>query len=228
MNEHEAVQANAAELALGVLSGSERADTLAHLETCHACRALVEDLSDVADGLLLVAPEAEPPAGFESAVLARVGERTPLRRRRWMLAGAAAATALVLAVGGFALGRQRQGSRLDREYADALKELGGQALAAATLVDAQGSRAGQLFLYQGRTSWVFVTVADPGAAGTYAVEFLWADGHRSQVRGLVVHDGRGSLGATTTLRLRDLRGVTLVDAGGRPAYRGRFHADHTQ
>jgi hypothetical protein len=224
MNGHDALHANAAELALGLLSGGERAEALAHLDGCQSCRTLVEDLSDVADGLLLLAPEHEPPAGFESAVLARVGERPARRRRRWLLPAVAAVVAAILGVSGFVAGRQRQGSRLDREYADALKQLGGQALAAATLVDAGGTRAGQLFLYQGRTSWLFVTVADPQAAGTYAIELLWEDGHRSRIPGLVVQGGRGSLGATTTLRLRDLRGVAVVDSAGTAVYRGRFHS----
>jgi hypothetical protein len=227
MNGHDDVHANAAELALGLLSGDERAEALAHLEGCHSCRALVEDLSEVADGLLLLAQEAEPPAGFESAVLARVGERGRSRFRRWRVGLAvAAAVAMITGVTGYVVGHERPGGRLDREYADALKQLGGQALAAAPLVDAQGDAAGQLFLYQGNTSWVFVTVADPGTSGTYAVEFLWADGHRSRVPGLVVKSGRGSLGATTTLRLRDLRGVALVDGAGRPVYRGRFRESH--
>jgi hypothetical protein len=138
----------------------------------------------------------------------------------------AAAVAVITGVAGFVVGHQHSGGRLDHEYTEALKQLGGQALAAAPLVDEHGDAAGQLFLYQGRTSWVFVTVADPGTSGTYAVEFLWADGHRSRVPGLEVKDGEGSLGATTSLELRDLRGVALVDAEGQPVYRGRFHETH--
>jgi hypothetical protein len=65
----------AAEVALGVLSGSERADALAHMEHCVGCRALVESLAQTGDSLLLLAPEADPPMGFESRVAARVGEQ---------------------------------------------------------------------------------------------------------------------------------------------------------
>jgi len=60
------------ELALDVLPGDQRAALLAHLEECAACRRLLDELSESADGLLLAAPEVVPPAGFEDRVLARV------------------------------------------------------------------------------------------------------------------------------------------------------------
>ena len=62
------VREAAAELVLGTLDGERRAATAAHLATCAACRSEVEDLTRVTDALWLVAPEAEPPAGFESRV----------------------------------------------------------------------------------------------------------------------------------------------------------------
>ncbi|HEV2368250.1 MAG TPA: zf-HC2 domain-containing protein, partial [Acidimicrobiales bacterium] len=55
----------APELALGVLPGQERAAALAHLQSCPACQAEVEHLTDVADELVALAPAVEPPLGFE-------------------------------------------------------------------------------------------------------------------------------------------------------------------
>ena len=68
------LRAVAAEVALGVLSGPERADALNHMEHCVGCRTLVESLAQTGDSLLLLAPEADPPMGFESRVAARVVE----------------------------------------------------------------------------------------------------------------------------------------------------------
>jgi hypothetical protein len=68
------LRALAAEVALGILSGSERADALGHMEHCVGCRVLVEGLAQTGDSLLLLAPEADPPLGFESRVAARVDE----------------------------------------------------------------------------------------------------------------------------------------------------------
>ena len=61
----------AAELALGALTGRERAAALAHLGQCRPCREDVRRLM-VAGGLLLeLLPPARPPAGFETRVLER-------------------------------------------------------------------------------------------------------------------------------------------------------------
>jgi hypothetical protein len=68
------LRAMAAEVALGILSGAERADALAHMEHCVSCRVLVEGLAQTGDSLLLLAPQAEPPMGFESRVAARVAQ----------------------------------------------------------------------------------------------------------------------------------------------------------
>jgi Putative zinc-finger len=67
----------AAELALGVLTGRERARALAHLDGCETCREQVRELSMAGDEMLALVPPAEPPAGFESRVLERLGLTAP-------------------------------------------------------------------------------------------------------------------------------------------------------
>src|SRR5579863_8193107 len=59
----------AAELALGVLTGRERAVAIAHLNACEACREDVRQLMTTGEQLR----PAEPPAGFETRVLQRLG-----------------------------------------------------------------------------------------------------------------------------------------------------------
>jgi hypothetical protein len=63
----------AAELALGVLTGRERAMAVAHLDTCDACREDVRQLMETGEQLRELLPPVEPPAGFETRVLARFG-----------------------------------------------------------------------------------------------------------------------------------------------------------
>lgn len=67
----------AAELALGVLTGRERADAVAHLETCDTCREAVRQLSMTGEDLAGLLSPAEPPAGFETRVLSRIGIAVP-------------------------------------------------------------------------------------------------------------------------------------------------------
>ncbi len=63
----------AAELALGVLTGRERAQALAHLDHCASCREKVRQLTATGEGLLGLLPSVEPPAGFEARVMDRLG-----------------------------------------------------------------------------------------------------------------------------------------------------------
>jgi hypothetical protein len=63
----------AEELALGVLTGRERAEALAHLGCCTACRENVRRLTVTGEELLRLLPDREPPPGFETRVLARLG-----------------------------------------------------------------------------------------------------------------------------------------------------------
>ena len=67
----------APEIALGIADGEERAEALRHLSTCGECRRVVEQLSQVADELLVLAPVQEPPAGFESRVVEAMGLPEP-------------------------------------------------------------------------------------------------------------------------------------------------------
>jgi anti-sigma-K factor RskA len=63
----------AAELALGALTGRERAAAIAHMEKCRACREDVRQLTAAGDRLLELLPPAGPPVGFEIRVLERLG-----------------------------------------------------------------------------------------------------------------------------------------------------------
>jgi hypothetical protein len=67
----------AAELALGVLTGRERAEAVAHLDHCDSCREHVRQLMEAGEGLVGLLPEREPPAGFETRVLDRLGLEGP-------------------------------------------------------------------------------------------------------------------------------------------------------
>ncbi len=95
-----------AELALGVLTGRERAQALSHVESCPRCAEELEQLSRVADTVVQAAPEMEPPMGFEVRLFERMGvaDVRPRRRRLrpsvWVpVAAAAAAAALALGLG---------------------------------------------------------------------------------------------------------------------------------
>ena len=108
-----------AEVALGIADGAERARVLEHVSGCADCRLELERQSAIADGLLLLAPEQEPPPGFELGVLRAIEPPAPSPRslrslfRRSLPALAAATAAAAIAVGGllFAFGDDRRAGR---------------------------------------------------------------------------------------------------------------------
>lgn len=69
----------AAELALGALTGRERAYALLHLEYCGACQERVRRLAVTGDDLLGLLPDRDPPPGFETGVLALVSSNRSAR-----------------------------------------------------------------------------------------------------------------------------------------------------
>ena len=122
MNCHE-LRDLAPELALGIADGEERAEALRHLADCGECRRLVEQMTGVADELLMLAPAQEPPAGFESRVLEGLGLGGAPKRRRWRglalrVAAPVAAAAVTAGVGG----EEEGAALLARQLADGAPE----------------------------------------------------------------------------------------------------------
>src|ERR1700678_3297690 len=79
----------AAELALGVLTGRERAEALEHLDRCPVCREHIRQLTATGEQLLRLLPAEEPPPGFETQALERLGPaaQSPGRGGRVILGG---------------------------------------------------------------------------------------------------------------------------------------------
>lgn len=93
----EAFEADVAELGVGTIDEPHRSALLAHASSCASCREVLDEVSDLADRLLLLAPEVEPPAGFEARALGSRATVSP-RRRTWVM-GAAVAAVLAFVAG---------------------------------------------------------------------------------------------------------------------------------
>ncbi|MGQ0616358.1 MAG: hypothetical protein ACT4PW_05125 [Acidimicrobiia bacterium] len=171
-----------AELALGVLDGAARADALAHLDGCGRCRGVVEGLVGAVDNLALLAPPAEPPAGFEARVMARLAppasdatgsgrrRRAPARRgwppvpRLAVLAGAAVALMVAAAVG-------------YRAAPDGHDD--GPPVARGAMTTAAGAHVGAAFVHREDPAWVVVAVPGWAREGeAYHLRLGLADGER--------------------------------------------------
>jgi hypothetical protein len=217
----EALREPIAELALGIASGEQRARVLEHASRCPSCRRLLSELALVNDELLALAPEHEPPPGFEVRVLERLGR--PRRRGRRNLAVAAVAAALAAAAAAFgvlvATGDER---RLGAQLQAVLSRANGQYLAVTELRDGTGRELGLVFHYGGRPSWVFVTLERPLPPGRYVATLVTAAGTTSELGTFALGRGDRSLGATTSLDLRSATLLRLREERGGPAYVARF------
>jgi predicted anti-sigma-YlaC factor YlaD len=206
-----AVRDQLPELALGVLTGSARADVVEHLATCRQCRTELDELSGTADALSLLAPEREPPASFASRAVAAIDDARRSGRRRWrtrMVVALAAAAAIL--VGGVFVGRATvaDGHSRDREASEVRER---------TMIGRGGLPAGQVFLYRGNQAWAVVSV-DYGTlpAGTYSVATA-----REPIGTVTVDTaGRGAWGGQ--LPRGNVRAVRIVDSAGHVLCEARF------
>jgi len=214
------------DLALGMLSGDDRAELIDHLGTCPACAAEAGELSGVVDDILLVAPEVDPPAGFESAVLARIERerhaeraqrvvpgRPAWRRPRVFLGAMAAAVVLVAGTGAAVVAARGSEHGLDEQYVQTIRTLGGKELRAAPLSD-HGETWGAAFVYEGRTSWVFVSMSWDAPDGDYRVMLDRSDGPSAMVGRVHLVRGAGSTGMTVG-NTHTVTAVRVIDSEGR-------------
>jgi hypothetical protein len=197
----------APELALGVLVGAERGQALAHLALCAECRQFVDEMSEVADSLLLLAAEAEPPLGFESRVVARLAADHP-RRHAWRwVATAAAAVVLAAAATGIAVHHND-----DR--------VGDRHVRTAALLGRTGKDAGDVYVMDGQPAWVIMSISSKGAGRTYLCELNFRDGRVVRAGQFTVPDHDGWWGIQVadgvdglhSVRLLALDGTTIASA----------------
>jgi len=192
-------RALAPELALGIATGRERADTLAHLERCPACRAELESLTRVQDALRTLSPAHDPPAGFESRVLARLPQR---RRRRRTYAPVAAAAAALVAVGGMG------GVLIMRPAAVTTSEV------RVADVVAAGQGVGRAFAYAGSPSWLYMylDLDGPRTAGPVTCTVTNADGTRVVAGTFTLSGGDAYWGGP--VGTADVTSVQVTDPSG--------------
>ncbi|MCU4187322.1 zf-HC2 domain-containing protein [Acidiferrimicrobium sp. IK] len=199
----------APELALGALDGRERAEALAHVSGCQACREELRRHTEVADELIATVPSVEPPAGFETRTLERIARsrppaavRGPRRRRAMLAAAAAAAAAAVVAIAAGSVGYD---AGTHRTHQGVLRH--------GTLVS-DGRPVGVAYLYGGTAPFVYMGVSV--GAGDDRVTCELEAGHRvvATVGTFSLTDGSGWWGAPAPAVQSGITGARLVDAAG--------------
>jgi hypothetical protein len=205
-----------AELALGALSGAERASALMHLEHCLDCQNEIKSLSTVSDALSDFVPSMEPPVGFETRVVARlrgqgVGDRWPraqrLAGRRWWPA-AAAALVLVAGATGWVIGDASRSSPPSPAPRVAFSW-------GSFRSPGRPGDIGEAFISWGRPRWVFMAV-DLGSGDGIANCFLMEKGgHLLQVGSFDLSHGFGYWGAAIQAPVWQVTGARIESTDGR-------------
>jgi hypothetical protein len=192
-----------AELALGVLTGRERARTLSHVESCPRCAEDLEILSRTADTVLQAAPDMEPPLGFEVRLFERMGvtDAAPRRRRRrgrgirpsrWVPAvvGVAAA-ALALGFGLSVASSPTQNQHQNEAAGPTPTSTSSHQVVTADLVS-DGKTVGRVMTFDGNKPWMSMMLDDSSARGTVRCVVVTEDGKVHTVGTFESHEGYGA------------------------------------
>lgn len=195
----------AEELALGILDGAERAEVLRHVNECASCQAFVHELAEVADALPHLAPDVEPPPGFEHRVLAAMrGDRGRTRRRRVLALAATAAAAAILAV---AVVRIVDANRDERSQA-------APALRSVAMEGADGLTVGRVTISRGSPAQIAVAVDYAVPEGSYALEVRPDGGAATPLGSMTVASGKGAWTGPVDLAGDHEQKLVMVDASG--------------
>lgn len=206
----------APELALGIVEGEERGRALEHLADCPDCRRRVDELTEVADELLLLAPYREPPPGFESKVLGEVLPAPPKRRRRRRFALVFAPVASAVAAAAITLAVVSGDIQTADHYRQTLQQANGTEFEAYSLYGGDGRFAGTVFSYQGRPNWLVITV-DPAHRGDLSSAHLVMDDGSERQLSWFHLDSSGSSGGGIPVDPHHVSVLRLLPgAGGQP------------
>ena len=208
------VRERAPDLALGALTGPERAEVVAHLDGCPSCQALVGEYASVADALLDLVPEAEPASELAAPVLAAM-QPARHRRRRHRVAALVAATLALTAGTGLTV------ALVARDGSEGGSTATTSALRSAPMVGTGDVTVGRVVSTGDRPLKLAVSVDYWVPDGHYRLAALDGNGDAKPVGALEVSGGRGTWSGRATSVDRPVA-VQLVDQAGNVVCRGRL------
>lgn len=213
----EAYREQLVEVALGILDGRERAEVLRHAQSCTACGPELAALSVVGDNLVQLAPEAEPPLGFENRLaerLTRVREPKPTRLRARATRAILAAAAMIAI--GFGIGAATMHAQSPAKSAPAV------ALAAS--LTSHGTSVGEVMISPGKPAWVSMSIKGQWIDGWVTCALTLSNGKTVVVGRFDVGRGYGSWGASVSLGGSAVTSASVRATSGALLARAHFAA----
>lgn len=135
----------------------------------------------------------------------------PLKVHRGRVALISVAAGLAL-VGGTAAVTELSQTPTVQQSATAAPQ--GQALRTSTFETSSGQVLGQIVLYSGHPSWVYMNVDAGTSNGTVECELHLANGDVVAAGTVQLHDGSGELSKSIEMDTGQVRGATLFDSSG--------------
>jgi hypothetical protein len=133
-----------------------------------------------------------------------------MRRGRAILATAAASLVLV---GGSVLATEAAFNRAPATPT-ATQVPHGQDVRTGTFLTADDQAMGQIVVYNGHPSWVFMNVGGSNYSGPIVCMLQVEDGSTVAVGNFKLHDGRGEFSRSIATDIEQLRGAKLVTSNG--------------
>jgi hypothetical protein len=135
----------------------------------------------------------------------------PLKIHRGRVALISVAAGLALVGGTFAIAETTNKPTI-QQSATAVPQ--GQALRTASFQSPTGQVVGQIVLYHGHPSWVYMNVVLPHSDGPVKCELHLANGEVVAAGTVRLHDGNGEFSQSIHMDAGEARGATLYDPSG--------------
>ncbi len=205
----ESIEDELTELSLGTLFGRCRSEVLDHVESCSHCTTTLERLSTAADALLLLAPEIEPPLGFELRLAEKLqAPATRPRPRRLLRASVLSAAAMIIVALGFVIGARATPHDVNHPGQSASVDLTGANLTS------HGQVLGKVVISRGSPAWMFMTINGDAWSGTVTCEVTLAGGKVETIGVFRLSGGYGAWGAPLTSPASTVRSARLIAPNG--------------
>jgi len=198
-----------AEVALGIASGRRRGEVLRHAEHCPSCSAELQRSSDAADALLVLAPDIEPPLGFESRLAGRLqAAEQPRRPDRPRRAGVLALAAVLVAVLGFAMGL------VASNHAGTSPSQEARSRPTEAMLSSNGQVVGSVILTAGSPASLIMTIDHGWWSGGVTCEAILTRGRVERIGTFATAGDYSTWGAPLAAPAGQVLGARLVNATG--------------
>ncbi|HVB01560.1 MAG TPA: zf-HC2 domain-containing protein [Acidimicrobiales bacterium] len=205
----EAIEDELTEFALGILSARRRSEVLRHVGSCVRCSAELERLSIVADTVLDLAPEMEPPLGFELRLAERLQKNTTVlgsqRLHRVRALSAAAVLTVVIGIGLGTLATSRSPNTRTWTTTASLT---------SAAIGSRGQVLGAVFISAGSPGWMVLTVDRGAWSGEVTCEVTFVGGQVETLGRFKLSNGYGTWGVPLTSSAGQVRNARLVALDG--------------